>query len=568
VTFDSASSASRSKAAPARKAAFYRLLATCFLLWWAASARAVTYSNTPTTFAWIDPTTHTPATWSNPTLCTGGGDTIGDDSITAPINIGFTFNFGGVNYTQLNIMANGRLEFGNTYCFAGTQVIGPPRTYTLPYPDANLVNTMKVYGADIDVSPAGSGGGPGPTTCTAPTCSVLYTATPLGSAPNRQFVVTWLNTPDWGSTGSFFNLQVILNEDGSFVFQYGGSNNPDNGHADVGWELTAADFDTITYTNIGALANTAILFFIPPPTPTPTDTPAITPTATPTLTPTPTNTPSLTPTITPTLTPTQTPTVTLSPTNTPTITLTPTQTPTVTLTPTNTPTITLTPTQTPTVTLTPTNTPTITLTPTQTPTVTLTPTNTPTITLTPTQTPTATVTPTTTPTGALPTPTVTNTPAAGTADLSVSKTGPASASTGQDVTYTIVASNAGPAAAANVSLSDPLPGGTTFVSCSTSQGTCSGPPVGMNGTVTAALGPLGVSASATLTIVAHVTAAGGTLSNTATVSSSTPDPNPGNDASTLDTPVDPANIPVLNGPVLILLGALLAALALLLLRRA
>ena len=189
-----------------RWAAFYKHAAICAFWGWAGSAEAQTYSNTPTAYSWIDPSTHTPAAWSSPTLCTGGGDTIGDESITAQLGIGFTFRFGTLNYTGLYIMTNGRLQFGNTYCFPGTQVIGPPRTYTLPYPDPNLGNTMKIYGADIDVSPNGSGGGPGATTCPAGTCSVRYTATALGTAPNRQFVVTWTNTPDWGFTGSFFNL--------------------------------------------------------------------------------------------------------------------------------------------------------------------------------------------------------------------------------------------------------------------------------------------------------------------------------------------------------------------------
>jgi hypothetical protein len=393
------------KWAPARKAAFYKLFGACFLSWCATFVEAATYVHTPTTFGWIDPSTHTPVTWSNPTLCTGGGDTIGDDSITAALDIGFTFNFGGVNYTQLSVMTNGRLNFGNTYCFPGTAGVGPPRTYTLPYPDANLVNTMKVYGADIDVSPTGSGGGPGPTTCSSPGCSLLYTATPLGTAPNRQFVVTWVSTPDWGSTGSFFNLQVILNEDGSFVFQYGASNNPDAGHADVGWELSTTDFDTLTYTDIGALANTAILFFNPTfatPTPTITPTPTQTFTPTPTVTPTPTQTFTPTPTQTFTPTPTITPTPTQTPTATPTITLTPTPTPTPTITPTPTPTFTATPTPTQTFTSTPTLTPTptqtFTPTPTLTPTPTQTPTATPTITPTPTPVPTFTTTPTRTPT--------------------------------------------------------------------------------------------------------------------------------------------------------------------------
>ena len=402
-----------------------RLSVSLFLWLAAAAAGAITYSHVPTTFNWIDPSGHTPVVWSNPSLCSGFGDVIGDDSITAPVNIGFSFPFGGSSYTQLSVMTNGRLQFaGNTHCGAGTQNIGPPRTYTLPYASGNLNNTMKVYGADLDASPNGSGGGPEPTTCPAPTCAVLYTATPLGSPPNRQFVVTWLATPDWASTASFYNLQVILNEDGSFVFQYGPSNNPDGGHADIGWELTSTDFDTVSYSDIGSLASTAILFFNPliaTPTPTPTQTPTPTPTATPTLTPT--NTPTPTPTNTPTDTPTQTPTntPTATPTNTPTATPTATPTNTPTLTPTNTPTATptATPTNTPTAdadqhaatdtrrirrriprptrpTATPTNTPTDT--PTQTPTAT--PTSTPTPTATPTATPTSTPTqtPTATPT--------------------------------------------------------------------------------------------------------------------------------------------------------------------------
>ena len=242
-----------------------RLLLACCLWLCACAAQATTYSSAATTFNWIDPASHTAVVWSNPTQGTSGAcDTAGDDSITALINIGFTFNFGGVNYTQLRIMSNGRVQFNNAYCYAGTQNVGPPRTYTLsPLPNANLVNTLKVYGADIDTTPNGSGGGPGPTTCPPATCSVRYTATPLGTAPNRQFVVTWVNTPDWGSTGSYYNFQVILNEDGSFIYQYGPSNNPDGGHADIGWEVSTTDYGLYAYSSIGALANTAIRFYIP-----------------------------------------------------------------------------------------------------------------------------------------------------------------------------------------------------------------------------------------------------------------------------------------------------------------
>src|SRR5262249_47253976 len=101
------------------------------------------------------------------------------------------------------------------------------------------------------------------------------------------------------------------------------------------------------------------------------------------------------------------------------------------------------------------------------------------------------------------------------------------------------------------------PSGTTFVSCETTPGTCSGPPPGSTGTVTASFGTLGAGASATLTIVVNVTMPSGYLVNTATATSSTPDPDPGNNSSTAVTAVG-ASIPILSPPLLGLLALLLA----------
>jgi hypothetical protein len=47
---------------------------------WPLAARAATYTHVPTPYAWIDPSAHTPVTWSNPTQCTGFGDTIGPET--------------------------------------------------------------------------------------------------------------------------------------------------------------------------------------------------------------------------------------------------------------------------------------------------------------------------------------------------------------------------------------------------------------------------------------------------------------------------------------------------------
>jgi uncharacterized repeat protein (TIGR01451 family) len=138
--------------------------------------------------------------------------------------------------------------------------------------------------------------------------------------------------------------------------------------------------------------------------------------------------------------------------------------------------------------------------------------------------------------------------------------------TGQNLTYTILISNAGPADAAAVTVADPLPPGTLFVSCSATQGTCGGPPAGTNGTVNATLGTIASGSSATLSIIVNVTAVSGTLINTATASSSTPDPDPSNNSGTSSTGVNTA-IPMLELPGLVALAVLLMALALALLRR-
>ncbi len=124
------------------------------------------------------------------------------------------------------------------------------------------------------------------------------------------------------------------------------------------------------------------------------------------------------------------------------------------------------------------------------------------------------------------------TPLAPDADLSVTKTGPVTATAGTDITYAISIDNAGPSDAANVSLTDTLPAGTTFVSMTQTSGpafTCTA------SNCTGAV--LGAGATATFELVAHVNSGTtGTIDNTATVSSAS-DTTPGNNTSTASTPL-------------------------------
>ena len=132
-----------------------------------------------------------------------------------------------------------------------------------------------------------------------------------------------------------------------------------------------------------------------------------------------------------------------------------------------------------------------------------------------------------------------STTVAGNADLSVTKVDdPDPVTAGTNLTYTITVTSAGPNFAA-VSLSDPLPAGTTFVSLSSPAGwSCATPPVGSGGTVSCSIGSFGVeSAVFTLTVAVGPGTPAGTLLNTATASSAASDPNPGDNSGSASTTV-------------------------------
>ncbi|HYC90856.1 MAG TPA: endonuclease/exonuclease/phosphatase family protein [Thermoanaerobaculia bacterium] len=161
---------------------------------------------------------------------------------------------------------------------------------------------------------------------------------------------------------------------------------------------------------------------------------------------------------------------------------------------------------------------------------------------------TATVTSTTTdPNAANNSSTATTTIGVGSADVSIAKTdSPDPVNAGGDITYTITVTNAGPTNAASASMSDTLPAGTTFVSVSAPAGwTCTTPAVGAGGTVSCT-NPSFATGSAVFSLVARVAAAttpGTVITNTATVSSTTADPNLGNESATTTTSVvSPANV--------------------------
>lgn len=127
------------------------------------------------------------------------------------------------------------------------------------------------------------------------------------------------------------------------------------------------------------------------------------------------------------------------------------------------------------------------------------------------------------------------------ADLDVQVEGPALASPGSDLTYTITVANDGPDPATAVIVNDLVPVQTTFVSFDGPAGwECSTPAVGTRGYASCLVGELASGAVETMTLVVRAdTGAAGTISDTASVASDTPDPDWGNNTSTVTTTVGP-----------------------------
>ncbi len=126
------------------------------------------------------------------------------------------------------------------------------------------------------------------------------------------------------------------------------------------------------------------------------------------------------------------------------------------------------------------------------------------------------------------------------ADLSITKFGsPDPVNQGDTLIYTLTVANNGPAAATNVVVTDPLPAAVTYQSSSTTQGSC----LQATGTVTCNVGA--VSNGQIVTITINVTATTFSSSsyavNTASVTSSTSDPDNTNNSATFTSTIAAPN---------------------------
>jgi uncharacterized repeat protein (TIGR01451 family) len=118
-------------------------------------------------------------------------------------------------------------------------------------------------------------------------------------------------------------------------------------------------------------------------------------------------------------------------------------------------------------------------------------------------------------------------------DLSITKSGsPATQDLGQgNITWTMVVKNNGPSADSGVKVTDPMPAGNTFVSATTTKGTCTG-----GATLTCTIGDMAAGESVTITLVTTPTATG-TQTNTAVVAGNRPESNLANNTATASVEV-------------------------------
>ncbi len=194
-------------------------------------------------YNWIDiKPVATTVTWDN--TCTY----YYDDDDKVEVNIGFTFKFGNLSYTQVRIITNGLLQFDaetglqrlwTNDCLPSTSL--PSNIPRCARDRSDYI--VAGYWDDLDPSSGGS----------------VYYAT-IGTAPDRMFVVTWENVPDFYTATSAYTFQIILYEKtGDIKFQYK-SADCTGSSATIGVEINDADYTEYSCNTSSVGAGRAILF--------------------------------------------------------------------------------------------------------------------------------------------------------------------------------------------------------------------------------------------------------------------------------------------------------------------
>ena len=116
------------------------------------------------------------------------------DSVNGPFPLPFPLPFHGKSYNQIWVGANGLIGVTN---------IGLETNANANIPQTNVPNAIYPFWDNLNPTLAGS---------------VWYGA--AGAAPNRKWVVSWVDVPHANNAPTLFTFQVILHESGHVGFQY------------------------------------------------------------------------------------------------------------------------------------------------------------------------------------------------------------------------------------------------------------------------------------------------------------------------------------------------------------
>lgn len=131
---------------------------------------------------------HTNFNWITTTLPT---DVVGDN-VSRSFSLPFSFKHFDQNYSQIHISSNGFVELGGCN---GCTASSPESIPSYNYPNAIIAPFWRNLVAD--------------------TSSVI-----TYSSTSERFAVSWNNIRSYGSFSNLLKFQLILNKDGSIVFQY------------------------------------------------------------------------------------------------------------------------------------------------------------------------------------------------------------------------------------------------------------------------------------------------------------------------------------------------------------
>jgi hypothetical protein len=162
---------------------------------------------------------------------------LGDDQVTGPLPIGFTFNFFGTDYTTLNLSSNGFLNFTgdfNSGCCSGQPLPTPGS------PDGIIAGWWD------DLYPPGGG-------------SITYQT--LGSPGSRVFIAEFKNVPEFGAPNALSTFEFKLFEGTNDIeVHYPNVQSNGNTHA-AGIENQTGTVGNQFFLGTGSLpANTAVRY--------------------------------------------------------------------------------------------------------------------------------------------------------------------------------------------------------------------------------------------------------------------------------------------------------------------